>query len=104
LAFWNGVASTIVFPHVVRWNRNDCGPQLGRAATALGLDGADAVPGWIEGLTAELGLPSRLRDVGVDRATFAGVAELVLKDVAIATNPRKVNGVDDVIEILDAAF
>lgn len=100
----HGVASTIVFPHVVRWNAAASGRQLGRAATVLGLGDARAVPAWIEALTNELRLPSRLRDVDVGRDDFAGVAELVLTDVAIVTNPRPVGGVEDVIEILDAAF
>ncbi len=100
----HGVASTIVFPHVVRWNAPQCGRQLARAAATLGLADAGAVAGWIERLTDELGLPRRLRDVGVSRDDFPGVAEHVLADVSKATNPRPVRGAEDVIEILDAAF
>jgi alcohol dehydrogenase class IV len=102
----HGVASTIVFPHVVRWNAPECGRQLGRIAAALGLADADAgaVAGRIEDLTDELGLPRRLRDVGVSRDDLPGVAELVLADGSAATNPRPVGGAQDVIEILDAAF
>ena len=42
-------------------------------------------------MTAELGLPTRLRDVGVQRDDLAGVAEHVLADVAVTTNPRPVS-------------
>ena len=44
LGVGHGVASTIVLPHVVRWNAPSCEPALQRAADACGVaDGVDAV-------------------------------------------------------------
>jgi maleylacetate reductase len=100
----HGVASTIVLPHVVRWNAAVAAGPLARAATALGRTDAAAVVERIEQLIAELDLPHRLRDVGVARDSFPPVAELVLADGALTTNPRPVTGPADVIEVLDAAW
>lgn len=100
----HGVASTIVLPHVLRWNAPACGPQLEAAAAAVGVDGAAALIATIEDLTRRLGLPSRLRDVGVAEADLPAVAAHVLGDGALATNPRRVGQLDDVLEVLRAAW
>jgi alcohol dehydrogenase class IV len=100
----HGEASTIVLPHVVDWNADTVPGPLGRAATALGRSDATALVERIAELIAELGLPPRLRDVGVERDSFPRLAELVLADGALATNPRPVTGPDDVIAVLEAAF
>jgi maleylacetate reductase len=100
----HGEASTIVLPHVVRWNADAAPGPLGRAATALGRPDTAAVVERIEQLVAQLDLPRRLRDVGVERESFQAVADLVLADGALATNPRPVTGPDDVITVLEAAY
>src|SRR6185436_2034936 len=100
----HGVASTIVLPHVVRWNATACGPALDRAATALGTAGAAGLVERIERLTGELGLPRRLRDVGVTHDSLARIAEHVVADASVSTNPRPVEDVAAVMEVLDAAY
>jgi alcohol dehydrogenase class IV len=99
----HGVASTIVLPHVVRWNASACGPALDRAAAALGVDGADGLVAAVERLTAQLALPARLRDVGVARDDLATIAPHVVADASAATNPRPVDAAA-VREVLDAAY
>ena len=47
---------------------------------------------------------SRLRDVGVSREDFAAIAHDALEDLVVATNPRPVTSVEDVIEVLEAAW
>jgi maleylacetate reductase len=100
----HGVASTIVLPHVVRWNAPACAPALQHAARALGASGFEDLVAAIERLTDELGLPNRLRDVGVARGDLARIAEHVLGDASLATNPRPVDDVAVVMEVLDAAY
>ena len=58
----------------------------------------------VESLTAEVGLPQRLRDVGVGRDDLPGVAAHTLGDQSVATNPRAVTAVDDVLGVLEAAW
>ena len=100
----HGVASTIVLPHVVRWNAAAAPDALEATAAVLGAGGVEGLIGRLEALTDELGLPRRLADVGVRRADLADVARHVLADVAVRTNPRRVDDVDDVLAVLDAAF
>jgi len=100
----HGEASTIVLPHVVRWNRPFCEPALTRAAAAAGVDGPDGLVAAIEALTIRLGLPTRLRDVGVAAEALPGVADHVLGDGAVATNPRPVTDATEVLEVLRAAW
>lgn len=100
----HGVASTIVLPHVMRWNRPDCEGPLAQAAAAVGVAGPDALIDAVAALTAAVGLPGRLRDVGVTEAQLPDVAQHVLGDGALATNPRRVTGADEVLGILRAAW
>src|SRR5204862_1464263 len=64
----HGEASTIVLPHVMRYNRPAANDQYSRAGAALGLSTPEELIGRIEALTTELGLPARLRDTGVAHA------------------------------------
>ncbi len=52
----------------------------------------------------DLGLPWRLRDVGVSEADFDGIASDALEDLIVASNPRKVESKDQVIELLKTAW
>jgi alcohol dehydrogenase class IV len=77
----HGEASTIVLPHVMRFNLPVASEQYGRAAAALGLATPEALIDRIERLTAELGLPSRLRATGIARDDLDGaVVDHVLHD------------------------
>src|SRR5262249_54218576 len=55
-------------------------------------------------LVRKLELPARLRDVGVTREQLDLIAQNSMHDRAIATNPRKIRGPEDVREILDRAW
>jgi alcohol dehydrogenase class IV len=103
----HGVASTIVLPHVLRWNAAEPSAAAAqrRAAATLGLEPTpEALVARVEALTAEVGLPQRLRDVGVGRDDLPGVAAHTLGDQSVATNPRSVSGPDEVLAVLEAAW
>jgi maleylacetate reductase len=55
-------------------------------------------------LIGGLGLPQRLRDVGVREEQFAHIAEATMLSHSTPANPRPVEGPADVLEILRAAF
>jgi alcohol dehydrogenase class IV len=100
----HGVASTIVLPHVLRWNADAAGGPLADAAPAIGAPSVDGLVARIEKLTDELGLPRRLRDVDVAREALPAVAGHALADGASRTNPRPVRSPDDILEVLEAAW
>ena len=99
----HGEASTIVLPHVMRYNLDAAAAPYGRAAAALGLASPEALIARIESLTEELGLPPRLRDVGIAEGDLDGVVEHVLHDPGSRANIRGVDA-EAVREILHAAW
>jgi alcohol dehydrogenase class IV len=100
----HGEASTIVLPHVMRFNLPVAAHQYGRAAAALGLATPEALISRIETLTAELGLPSGLHDTGVARVDLdEAVVDHVLNDVGSRGNIAPVDAAG-VRQILDAAW
>jgi alcohol dehydrogenase class IV len=108
----HGVASTIVLPHVMRWNLPATAPMLATSAVRLGFvppgtipeRAAERVIQAVEELTRKLNLPTRLRDVGVPRKELANIAEHVMHDFVVATNPRRVEKPDDIREVLNTAW
>jgi maleylacetate reductase len=99
----HGYTSCVMLPHVLRFNHAVNANRQGLLSDALG-DAAVAAADLVAGLIADLGLPSRLRDVGVRQDQLDRVAELSMHDRWIHTNPRKVDGPPAVREILNAAW
>jgi alcohol dehydrogenase class IV len=91
-----------MLPHVLRYNRSVNGERQQMVAQALGRPGADAGDA-IAALVAELELPRRLSEVGVGPEQFALIAEHVMHDSWLHTNPRKIASTEQVLEILRAA-
>ena len=100
----HGEASTIVLPHVMRYNLPAAADRYARAAASLELPSPEALIGRIEALTAELGLPGRLSAVGVAREDLDGaLIEHVLNDGGSRANIAPVDATG-VRQILDAAW
>ena len=107
----HGDGSTIVLPHVMRWNAAECAPQYARVARHLGLaagkDDRQATAALIDGiekLIGQLNIPKTLGEVGIGQNMLMGIAEHVCRDLSIANNPRTVAGAEDVMEVLQAAL
>lgn len=99
----HGYTSCIMLPHVMRWNLERTSAQQSRIAQALGAADGDAA-GGVARLVASLGLPTRLRDLGVERASFEAVATGALGNLWVKTNPRPLQRMDDVLALLEAAY
>ena len=99
----HGYTSCMMLPHVLRFNHPVNGEKQARVSEALGRRdeaAADAVAGLIAGL----GLPTRLRDVGVKPEQLDLIAEGSMHDRWIHTNPRKIDGPAVIRTLLDAAW
>jgi maleylacetate reductase len=99
----HGYTSCVMLPHVLRFNaavNADRQMLVSEALARPGLAAAEAVAQLIAGL----GLPTRLRDVGVKPEQLDRIAELSMHDRWIHTNPRKIDGPAVIREILDAAW
>lgn len=107
----HGEASSIVLPHVLRWNMPSIKTQLAVMAVKLGVAdrGADddsaatAMVEAIEQLTADMGIPSTLTAVNVDKAALRPIAEHAASDIAMAMNPRP-STADEILTVLEAAY
>jgi alcohol dehydrogenase class IV len=102
----HGVISAIVFPHCVSFNRPLVDERLTLVAQALDIapPRPEAVLNAIRELIREAGLPTRLRDVGIPREGFTAMAEAAMGDFALATNPKQVRNVAEIIELLEQAW
>lgn len=108
----HGEASTIMLPHVMRWNRQTAHAEsaLAHAASLIGLSGkteaarADALIEAVEALVDALALPTRLSQVGIKEADLASIAAHVVGDPSVAFNPRPVDQADALIQLLHGAL
>jgi len=98
----HGFTSCIMLPHVLRYNREVNADRQKLVAEAMGRPGEEAAD-VIAALVAELGLPSRLSDVGVGRDQFAVLAANTMHDGWLHTNPRRITSPEQVLTILEAA-
>jgi maleylacetate reductase len=99
----HGYTSCVMLPHVLRFNHPVNAERQSRVSDALGDRTAPAAD-LVAGLIADLGLPARLRDVGVKPDQLDRIAELSMHDRWIHTNPRKIDGPPVVRGLLDAAW
>lgn len=90
----HGVANSIMLPHAIRFNADTVAAQLAPAADLWNIPGApqqmralalaDGVFEWI----GRLGLPQRLRDMGVSQKDLRRLAETAVKSSAVQKNPK----------------
>jgi maleylacetate reductase len=99
----HGYTSCIMLPHVLRFNEPVNAARQAWVSEALGRPGAPASDA-VAALIAGLGLPGRLRDVGVRQDQLDQIAEESMHDRWIHTNPRKIDGPATIRALLDAAW
>ncbi len=80
----HGDSNSVVLPHAMVFN---------------GVDPAD-----VKQLQAELGVPTRLRDIGVMRESLGGVAKKVMGERGLYFNPRQVQGAGEIETLLQSAW
>lgn len=106
----HGLANAVVLPAVMEFNRSACGARLAHVAVAMGdnsLAREEVLAGnaieRVRKLNAEIGIPARLRDVGVKEEDLQRIAEKAFQDASHLGNPRKTN-VDDLLAIVRTAY
>jgi alcohol dehydrogenase class IV len=87
----------------MRYNQEYCARQMHRISAALGRQDGDASAAVGE-LVARLGLPTRLRDVGVQKSQFGQIAAGAIGNLWVQTNPRPINDQIEIEALLDAAW
>jgi maleylacetate reductase len=99
----HGYTSCVMLPPVLRFNEPVNAERQAWVSDALGRTGQKAADAVAE-LIAGLGLPGRLRDVGVKPDQLDRIAEESMHDRWVHTNPRKIAGPSDVRALLEAAW
>ena len=109
----HGETSAVMMPHVMAFNREETMTRQAWTAEAMGVDiagmseaeAASAAADEVARLVKDdMGLPWRLRDVGVGHDDFPGIAKDALEDIIVASNPRQVRSTDEVIDLLHKAW
>jgi 4-hydroxybutyrate dehydrogenase len=102
-ALHHGTLNGILLPAVLRFNEAACSRKYDRIRSALRL-GAEAGPAdALAELHRGLGLPARLRELGVSRDAFPTVARGAMHDLSHATNPRTASE-NDYLKILEESL
>jgi 4-hydroxybutyrate dehydrogenase len=94
----HGTLNAVFLPAVVRFNAQAPAVQkerrLERMAHAMGLSSAGDVPDAIRAMSARLGLPTGLAELGVQRESFARIIDGAMADHCHKTNPREASRED----------
>lgn len=102
----HGVCNAILLPHVCKFNLIACPQRFAEIAAAMGenitglsvRDAADVAIASIQKLSADVGIPSGLKDLSVKEEDLNVMAGNAMKDACSFTNPRTAT-LADVIEI-----
>ena len=108
---FDGIANALMLPHVLRFNGKICPELFKNMGHAFGLDMYDLsddeiverVVSAVASLSQRLGLPQRLRDIGIPEEMLPTLARQALEDICTPGNPRKVTA-EDLLEIYRNAY
>lgn len=100
----NGTVNAIVLPHTMRFNEPQTRTVTARIVSALGACAATHAVDALEALLTTLGVPRRLRDIGLAQDELEAVADAAMSDWFIGRAPRKVQHAGEVLDILRAAW
>lgn len=90
----HGTLNAILLPHVLRFNAPAVGDRYPALNEAMGLAGDADTASAVAELTAELGLPLTLGELGVTESDIDIAAPLAVIDHTNSTNPRKAGAAD----------
>lgn len=99
----HGLTSCVLLAPVLRWNEGHNRSQQCRVMSALGVSGM-GLGSWVGQMVSGLGLPTRLRELGVDKADLPDIARKSLHDPGMRHNPRPIQSAADALEILQDAW
>ena len=108
----HGDANAIMLPHSMRFNAEASADRQALIARAMGIDtsgmsdydAALAAADAVEDLRDSLGLPNRLRDVGVPEEGLELIASATLQDRSLATNPTPVTDAGPIMSVLRSSW
>lgn len=100
----------LVLPYAMRWNLDGTAKAHAAIGRAMGIkaasdeEAAAAAPEAVMDMNRKMGLPLRLRDLGVPRDGLKLLAEDALGDYSVYTNPKPIHSAGQVLEVLEMAW
>lgn len=99
----HGVANAVLLPTVMEFNKPCCVEKYGNIAEAMGVnisgmtpdEAAQAAVDAVKALSARVGIPARLSDLGIKEADVEPLSLQAIEDVCTPGNPREV-ALDDI--------
>jgi alcohol dehydrogenase class IV len=101
----HGLANAVNLPYGLSFNASCAAEKFERMAQVLPIEQKDAagVIEWVRQLNQQIGIPAKLREVGVQEEHLETLAQLALEDFAHPNNPQPVS-LDDFRKLYAAAF
>jgi alcohol dehydrogenase class IV len=99
----HGMLNAIFLPHVLRFNFDACPDKMDRMAKVIGVGAGQELPRAFEQLIADLGLPLKLRELGVSIDDLTPLAPAAVRDHSSATNPKPLTP-EDCRRLIQAAY
>jgi alcohol dehydrogenase class IV len=101
----HGLANAVNLPYGLAFNASCAEEKFVRMAQVLPIAQKDAagVIEWVRELNQQIGIPAKLREVGVREEHLETLAQLALEDFAHPNNPQPVS-LDDFRKLYAAAF
>lgn len=107
-----GAATAVLTVPGMRFNREVLADGQARLAALLGvrregtsgLEAAAAAADAVAGFLTSVGMPLRLRDLGVPEADLPAIAEDAMEDFFLRSNPRPVRDAAELVELLRRAW
>jgi len=103
----HGTLCGLFLPHVMRFNQEQCAEELSLVAEAMGVDvsgktkaqAAAAAADAVEDLMKRIGMPLKLRDLGIAEAEIPMIALDAMTEIPTLANPRKCT-----VELIDGVI
>ncbi len=108
----HGLANSILLPHVMKYNLDECPDRYAFVAEAMGVrergmsdeEAAEAAINAVWELTKRMGVPQKLREVGVTEDVLPQAADMSLSDGSLVYNPKMIFEAEQVLEVYREAF
>jgi alcohol dehydrogenase class IV len=101
----HGLANAVNIPYGIEFNIAGCEEKFRRMARALDLkeETGEAVVRYLFELNSKIGIPHRLREIGVQAEHIGPLADLAVADFAHPNNPKPVSR-DDFRQLYEKAW
>jgi alcohol dehydrogenase class IV len=90
----HGTLNAVFLPHAIRFNHEACPEKFQTLAQIAGVGSDRNLPYYFETLSASIGLPTRLRDMGVTQDHLEACVAGAVRDHSNQTNPKSVTEAD----------